>query len=66
MEEEAVAHQAAIFDYRGAVPDTGASTVLRLGAKPLAARDVLLGQLEEPRTKRPAAPSQPLPAVTAR
>ena len=29
-----VAHQAAIFDYRGAVPDTGASTVRRLGQTP--------------------------------
>jgi MerR family transcriptional regulator, light-induced transcriptional regulator len=36
-----------VFDYRGAVPDTGASTVCRLGEAPVAARDVLLGRLED-------------------
>jgi hypothetical protein len=35
-----------VFDYRGALPDTGASTVERLGEQPLAARDVLLAALE--------------------
>jgi DNA-binding transcriptional MerR regulator len=35
-----------VFDYRGAVPDTGASTVHRLGQQPLAARDLLLASLE--------------------
>ncbi len=35
-----------VFDYRGAVPDTGASTVCRLGETPVAARDLLLAQLE--------------------
>ena len=34
-----------VFDYRGALPDTGASTVGRLGDTPLAARDRLLGSL---------------------
>ncbi len=34
--------QVAVFDYRGALPDTGASTVGRLGHAPLAARDRLL------------------------
>jgi len=34
-----------VFDYRGAVPDTGASTVCRLGQTPLAARDELLSRL---------------------
>src|SRR5262249_23649925 len=34
-----IAHEATVFDYRGAVPDTGASTVTRLGDTPLAARD---------------------------
>jgi DNA-binding transcriptional MerR regulator len=60
-----VVHHAAIFDYRGAVPDTGASTVLRLGATPLAARDLLLAQLEE-RARRSATPAQPRPAITVR
>jgi DNA-binding transcriptional MerR regulator len=60
-----VVQNAAIFDFRGAVPDTGASTVLRLGPTPLAARDILLGQLEE-RGRRSATPPDPLPAITAR
>ncbi len=34
-----------VFDYRGAVPDTGASTVCRLGETPIAARDKLLSQI---------------------
>jgi hypothetical protein len=51
-----------VFDYRGAVPDTGASTVFRLGESPLAARDALLARLETP-SVRPAA--APLGAVRA-
>jgi DNA-binding transcriptional MerR regulator len=35
-----------VFDYRGAVPDTGAGTVCRLGEMPVAARDRLLQRLE--------------------
>jgi len=35
-----------IFDYRGALPETGASTVPRLGFKPLAAKDCLVDALE--------------------
>jgi hypothetical protein len=42
-----VAREALVFDYRGAVPDTGASTVVRLGDGPIAARDVLLSRLED-------------------
>jgi DNA-binding transcriptional MerR regulator len=60
-----VVQHAVIFDYRGAVPDTGASTVRRLGPTPLAARDLLLVQLED-RVKRSATPAEPLPAITAR
>jgi DNA-binding transcriptional MerR regulator len=45
-----------VFDYRGAVPDTGASTVTRLGEAPLAARDALLAKLDAP-VAHPAAPS---------
>jgi DNA-binding transcriptional MerR regulator len=40
-----VAREVVVFDYRGAVPDTGASTVHRLGDSPLAARDGLLARL---------------------
>src|SRR3954451_23138682 len=38
-----------VCDFRGALPDTGASTVPRLGREPLAARDALLDLLD-PRT----------------
>lgn len=38
--------QAAVFDFRSALPDTGASTVQRLGRSPLAARDLLLDRLQ--------------------
>jgi MerR family transcriptional regulator, light-induced transcriptional regulator len=41
-----VVREVAVFDYRGAVPDTGASTVCRLGAMPVAARDTLLNKLK--------------------
>jgi DNA-binding transcriptional MerR regulator len=34
-----------VFDFGGALPDTGASTVRRLGDGPLAARDALLGHV---------------------
>ena len=40
-----VARDVTVFDYRGAVPDTGASTVSRLGESPVAARDALLARL---------------------
>ena len=45
-----VMQEVAVFDYRGAVPDTGASTVYRLGESPVAARDTLLSRLDERRT----------------
>jgi DNA-binding transcriptional MerR regulator len=41
-----VAQQATVFDYRSAVPDTGASTVCRLGEMPVAARDVMIARLD--------------------
>lgn len=41
-----VARESIVFDYRGAVPDTGASTVTRLGEQPVAARDLLLTRLD--------------------
>jgi DNA-binding transcriptional MerR regulator len=54
-----VAREVAVFDYRGAVPDTGASTVCRLGEAPVAARDRLLPQLDAARA------GTPLPRVAA-
>jgi hypothetical protein len=36
-----------VFDYRGALPETGASTVERLGEKPIGARDLLIDHLED-------------------
>ena len=51
-------HPVEVFDYRGALPDTGASTVARLGGSPLAARDLVLDALaeaEQTTTQRPAA-----------
>jgi DNA-binding transcriptional MerR regulator len=40
------ADDVAVFDYRGAVPDSGASTVARLGDRPLKARDAIVSNLE--------------------
>jgi len=45
-----IVRDALVFDYRGAVPDTGASTVVRLGDAPTAARDMLLSRLAEAET----------------
>jgi hypothetical protein len=53
-----VAGEVAVFDYRGAVPDTGASTVTRLGETPVKAVELLLNGLE----RRPAPMVQPAPA----
>ena len=39
--------EAAVFDFRGAVPDTGASTVFRLGDLPVPAKDALLSRLDQ-------------------
>ena len=61
-----VANQAVVFDYRGAVPDTGASTVRRLGQTPLAARDLLIAALEAHHSRRTTSASVPVPAITAR
>jgi hypothetical protein len=36
----------AVFDFRGAVPDSGASTVSRLGDRPLKARDAIVAHLD--------------------
>lgn len=45
-----------VLDYRDALPDTGASTVRRLGSEPVQARDALLARLEESAAERTAAP----------
>jgi DNA-binding transcriptional MerR regulator len=37
----------AVYDFRGALPETGASTVPRLGDRPLGARERLLADLDE-------------------
>jgi DNA-binding transcriptional MerR regulator len=59
-----VVQRATVFDYRGAVPDTGASTVCRLGDTPTAARDLLLARLDAPVSS--AGPLSPAAVATAR
>ena len=59
-----VVPEVVVFDYRCAVPDTGASTVIRLGEAPIAARDALLACLEQA-AARAAAPLGPAPAQPA-
>ena len=58
-----------VFDYRGALPDTGASTVCRLGSDPLAARDLLIeaidGRRAAPAVKRPPASAEQARAADA-
>src|SRR5436190_521794 len=54
-----VVREVTVFDYRGAIPDTGASTVQRLGETPIAARDALLANL----SPNPAAPEVPATAA---
>ncbi len=61
----AVARHAVIYDYRGALPDTGASAIRRLGSTPLAACQVLLGRFTEPEAHRAISPGRPLSAVNA-
>ncbi len=38
----------AVYDFRGALPETGATTVPRLGDRPMAARERLLADLDAP------------------
>ena len=58
-----IVREVVVFDYRSAVPDTGASTVFRLGDNPVAARDALLSRLEQATAQN--AP-RPVPAVVRR
>jgi DNA-binding transcriptional MerR regulator len=67
-----VAQNVLVFDYRGAVPDTGASTVSRLGNSPIAARDLLLEKLDglragttRPATAEDAQPASPVASASA-
>lgn len=60
-----VVREVTVFDYRGAVPDTGASTVRRLGRRPIAARDILLDRIEQPAAEAQAPSEAPRPAVVA-
>jgi MerR family transcriptional regulator, light-induced transcriptional regulator len=63
-----IVREVAVFDYRGAVPDTGASTVLRLGDTPVAARNTLLSRLAQPELgarPRPAPLARPADAAGA-
>jgi MerR family transcriptional regulator, light-induced transcriptional regulator len=59
-----VVQEVVVFDYRGAVPDTGASTVCRLGEAPIAARDVLIRNLDTVRVG--AAMRRSAPAAATR
>ena len=54
-----------VLDFRGAVPDTGASTIRRLGDEPMAARDALLGLLSGASAERGAGASRPLDPSSA-
>ena len=56
-------HPVEVFDFRGALPDTGASTVCRLGSTPVGARDLLLAALTRPAAE-PGQPSDDVPART--
>ncbi len=60
-----VVREVAVFDYRGAVPDTGASTVYRLGESPVAARDALLAKLIAPKLQASPRPIVAVPAARA-
>jgi MerR family transcriptional regulator, light-induced transcriptional regulator len=59
-----VAQGALVCDYRGAVPDTGASTVCRLGEEVIAARDHLIERLDA--SGRLGADTTSLPSRAAR
>jgi len=58
-------NEALVLDFRGAIPDSGATTVTRLGFRPLAARDRLLDCLEAEAVGR-AARERESPALALR
>ena len=47
-----------VFDFRGALPDTGASTVRRLGPRAIAACDALVEHLDGREPERPRRPAR--------
>ena len=51
-----------VYDYRGALPETGASTVPRLAERPLAARDQLVADLDGVRAEPAVRRAQPAAA----
>ncbi len=54
-----------VFDFGGALPDTGASTVRRLGESPMLAAETLLARVGERRQEQLAADAEPLAARRA-
>jgi DNA-binding transcriptional MerR regulator len=61
-----VAPEIVVFDFRGAVPDTGASTVTRLGDSPMAASQAVIAWLASGDLRRAARPgARALAAVGA-
>jgi DNA-binding transcriptional MerR regulator len=52
-----VSAQVTVFDFRGAIPFTGATTVTRLGDEPITARDRLLAELDARRADPAPAPA---------
>jgi hypothetical protein len=54
-----------MLDFRGAVPDTGASTIKRLGNEPTPARDALLALLSGAVERKMDEPSPPLDPSSA-
>ena len=61
-----VVREVLVFDFRGAVPDTGASTVTRLGDAPVTARDAILARVERAQAQRDErSGSRPVPAVAS-
>jgi MerR family transcriptional regulator, light-induced transcriptional regulator len=51
-----VVQTAVVFDYRGAIPDTGAGSVWPLGETPVKARDLLLARLAGGAVRPPSPP----------
>ena len=47
-----------VFDFRGAVPDTGASTVRRLGEQPVAACHAIVAMARHPAVSAAAPPAE--------
>jgi MerR family transcriptional regulator, light-induced transcriptional regulator len=61
-----VAQRTVIYNYRGALPGTRASSVRRLGPTPLAASEALVAALEDQAARRSATTVESLPVLSAR